>query len=250
MAQPLSFQPPAVRARCNFGVALIALVGALLLFFAPSFSPEKVLFANDGPLGAAMAKNIQPPQSMFGVWLDLNWIGAAGGTYVPCFTFFLFWGLGPLYFSKFYGPICLLFLGISAWMFFRQKRWHPAVCVIGSLAAMLNMNGCSNVAWGLGTRATCLGCIFLALACFEASKRHKFSWLYLILGGLSVGMSVAEGADNGAIYSIFVAAYVFMSSWQESGRNVGAAARGGGAVAIVAVFAGILAAQSIGYLVP
>jgi len=75
---------------------------------------------------------------LFGVWLDLNWIGTAGGTYVPCFTFFLFWGLGPLYFSKFYAPICLLFLGVSAWLFFRQKRWHPAVCVIGSLAAMLN----------------------------------------------------------------------------------------------------------------
>ena len=250
MAQTSSSPPQAGLARRNFGIALIVLLGALLLFFAPSFNPNKVLFANDGPLGAAMAKNIQPPQSMFGVWLDLNWIGAAGGTYVPCFTFFLFWGLGPLYFSKFYGPICLLFLGISAWLFFRQKRWHPAVCAIGALAAMLNMNGFSNVAWGLGTRATSLGCVFLALAAFEASKKHKWPGVYLVLGGLAVGMSVAEGADNGALYSIFVAAYVFISSWQESGRTVTAAARGAGAVAVVAVFAGMLAAQSIGYLVP
>src|SRR4051812_39033464 len=147
MAQPLSSQVPGGLARRNFGLALIALIGALLLFFTPSFSADKVLFANDSPLGAAMAKNIQPPQSMFGIWADLNWIGAAGGTYVPSVTFFLFWGLGPLYFSKFYGPLCLLFLGISAWIFFRQKRCHPAVCVIGALAAMLNMNGFSNVAW-------------------------------------------------------------------------------------------------------
>src|SRR6267143_2850055 len=242
MAQNSPQQSQSRPVKIGFGIAFIAMIGALLLFFSPSFNPDKVLFANDGPLGAAMAKNIQPPQSMFGVWLDLNWIGTAGGTYVPCFTFFLFWGLGPLYFSKFYAPICLLFLGVSAWLFFRQKRWHPAVCVIGSLAAMLNMNVFSNVAWGLGTRATCLGCIFLALACFEASKRHKFPWVYLVLGGLAVGMAVAEGADNGAIYSLFVAAYVFVSTWLESGRTASAAARGARIVGIVAIFASIMAA--------
>src|SRR5437879_10944457 len=93
MAQTFSSPASAGLARRNFGVALIALIGALLLFFAPSFSPDNAVFANDGPLGALMAKNIQPPQSMFGVWSDLNWIGTTGGTYVPRLTLFLLWGL-------------------------------------------------------------------------------------------------------------------------------------------------------------
>src|SRR5882762_2147804 len=93
--QPAAAQVGANGGRRNFVIALIVMIGALLLFFAPSvFSPEKVLFANDGPLGASMAKTIAPPQSMHGVWVDLSRIGVSGGTYVPNFTFFLFWILG------------------------------------------------------------------------------------------------------------------------------------------------------------
>ena len=50
--------------------------------------------------------------------------------------------------------------------------------------------------------------IFFGLAAFEASKRHKWPWLFVVLAGLAVGMAVTEGADNGAIYSVFLAAYV------------------------------------------
>src|SRR6267143_6977474 len=140
MAQNSPQQSQSRPVKIGFGIAFIAMIGALLLFFSPSFNPNNVLFSNDGPLGAAMAKNIKPPESMFGVWLDLNWIGTAGGTYVPSLTFFLFWGLGPLHFAKFYGPITLLYLGICAWLYFRQMRWHPLVCLIASLAMVLNMN--------------------------------------------------------------------------------------------------------------
>src|SRR5207245_11243170 len=139
-----------------------------------------------------------------------------------------------------YDPISLLYVGICAWLYFRQMRWHPLVCLVASLAMVLNMNVFSNVAWGLGTRATCLGCIFLALAAFEASKRHKWPWVYLVLAGLAVGMAVAEGADNGAIYSLIVAGYVLFSTWQERGKTGSGALKGIGAVAIVAIFAGIL----------
>src|SRR5689334_12043250 len=96
--------------RPTFWIVLICLVGALLLFFAPSFSSNKVLFANDGPLGANMAKCVQPNNgSMHGIWWDLNWIGFPSGSYVPSFTFFVLWVLRPLLFAKFYPPICLLF---------------------------------------------------------------------------------------------------------------------------------------------
>ena len=251
MAQlPQSSSSSRLNGKKWFIVALLCLLAALVAFFAPSFNPDKVLFANDGPLGAAMAKAIQPPDSMFGVWLDLNWIGNAGGTYVPSATFFLFRILRPLLFMKFYAPISLLFLGVSAWIFFRQLRLHPFVCLIGALAAMLNTNSFSNVCWGLGTRALSMGAIFLALAAFEASKRHRFPWIYLILGGIAVGIGVCEGADNGAIYSLFVAAYVAYSTWQERGRSAAGAGLGIARVAVVALFAGIMAAQAIGYLVP
>jgi len=236
--------------RPTFWIMFICLIGALLLFFAPSFSSNKVLFANDGPLGANMAKAIQPPQSISGVWWNLNWIGFPAGTYVPSFTFFLLWGLGPVGFAKFYDPVCLLFLGISAWTFCKQMRWHPLVCLVVALAAMLNMNVFSNVCWGLGTRALCLGSIFLGLAAFEASKRHKYPWLFLVAGGLAVGMAVCEGADNGAIYSIYLAAYVALMTWQDAGLSPRGFGKAVITVGIIAVFAGLLAAQSLGFLVP
>src|SRR3954465_9564778 len=101
----------------NFWITIIVLAGALLLFFAPSVvSPNKVLFANDGPLGANMGKGITPPASMFGIWSDLNWVGFSGGTFVPNLSFFALWALGPVYFAKFYAPFCLLFLGAGAWL--------------------------------------------------------------------------------------------------------------------------------------
>src|SRR5256885_16886820 len=106
MARATTESSGARGARKRFWLVVLVLIGALLLFFAPSvFSPEKVLFANDGPLGSSMMKSIVPPQSLRGVWSDLNWIGASGGTFVPNITFFLFWGLGPLEFSKLYGPL-------------------------------------------------------------------------------------------------------------------------------------------------
>src|SRR4051794_11465378 len=113
------------RTRANFAITVVVLLGVLLLFFAPSIvSANKVLFANDGPLGANMAKAIKPPESMFGVWFDLNWVGFTGGTFVPNLTFFFLWSLGPVAFAKFYSPLCLLYLGIGAWLFFRQLRWN------------------------------------------------------------------------------------------------------------------------------
>jgi len=244
-------QSSTTRTRSNLVIAILVLIGALLLFFTPSVvSPNKVLFANDGPLGANMAKAIKPPESMFGIWMDLNWVGFSGGTFVPNLTFFLLWSLGPVAFAKFYSPLCLLYLGLGAWLFFRQLRWHPIVCIVAALATMLNMNVFSNVCWGLGTRALCLGSIFFGLAAFEASKRHKWPWLFVILGGLAVGMAVTEGADNGAIYSVFLAGYVAYSTWQERGRTVRSAGKGVLAVVVIAIFAGLLAAESIGYLVP
>src|SRR5204863_4492819 len=81
------------------------------------------------------------------------------------------WWIGNLGYAKFYSPLCLLLLGLSGWMFFRQVRFGAMVCTLGALAAMLNINIFSNVCWGLGTRALCVAAVFGALAGIESSRR-------------------------------------------------------------------------------
>src|SRR5690349_14208648 len=147
------------------------LLGVLFMLFFRSLNPEMVLFANDGPLGANMAKAINPPSSFKAVWFDLNWLGNNAGSQPVTVTYVLLWLLGPVGFAKFYGPITLLLLGLSALLFFRQVRFRPMVCTLAALAAMLNMNIFSNVCWGLGTRAWCVAAVFGALAGIESSGR-------------------------------------------------------------------------------
>src|SRR5438093_1864856 len=147
------------------------LVAVLFALFFRSILPQFVLFANDGPLGALKADAVRPPGSFVGVWFDLNWLGANSGSHLVSPSYLLLWLLGPVGFAKFYGPITLLLLGLSGWMFFRQVRFRPMVCTLGALAAMLNMNIFSNVCWGLGTRALCVAAVFGALAGIESSRR-------------------------------------------------------------------------------
>ena len=189
----------------SFKSNLIATCAMLLvilgILFAKSFQPEQVLFANDGPLGAAMAAYADLPQGFSGVWIDLNWLGSNGGTSAVTPTNLIRWWLGDLNYAKFYSPVCLLLLGLSAWLFFRQARFRPMVCILGALAATLNSNIFSNVCWGLGTRALCVAAVFGALAGIESSRRGM-AWAKLPLAGLSLGMAITEGADNGAIFSL------------------------------------------------
>src|SRR4051812_36624793 len=195
-------------------VALLLAVLAVLFF--RSLSPEFVLFANDGPLGAIKADAVRPPASFMGVWFDLNWLGANAGSHLVSPSYLLLWLLGPVGFAKFYGPITLLLLGLSAWMFFQQVRFRPMVCTLAALAAMLNMNIFSNVCWGLGTRALCVAAVFGALAAIESSRRG-LAWAKLPLAGLSLGIAIMEGADNGAIFSLYVAAYAVWAALSEDG---------------------------------
>ncbi|HXJ76737.1 MAG TPA: hypothetical protein VNM37_28025, partial [Candidatus Dormibacteraeota bacterium] len=65
----------------------------------------------------------------------------------------------------------------------------------------------------------------------------------MILAGLAIGLSIAEGADNGAIFSLFIAAYAFFG-WliQDTKARV---IKGIATVAVMALFAAILAAQTV-----
>ena len=217
---------------------LVVILGFL---FRDSFKPGFAQFSNDGPLGVLMSAALSVPQALTGFWMDLNWIGVNGGTASSSITYLLVWILGPVGFAKFYPPIALLLLGAGAWIFFRTIRLPPGLCLVAAIAAALNMNYFSNTCWGLGTRALTLMSAFLALAALM-NRRRGNPWINAALAGLCVGLGVVEGADNGAIFSLFIAAFVVFQAFAEEStwpRRIVSSLRLG----VVALCAALLAAQ-------
>ncbi|MGH7968181.1 MAG: hypothetical protein ACREIC_05570, partial [Limisphaerales bacterium] len=102
--------------------------------------------------------------------------------------------------------------------------------------------------WGVAAHPLTIGLSFFALASLldTTSKRR---WLKLALAGLLVGMAVTEGADIGAIFSVCVAAFLIYQAWIAEGGHGKNLAFGITRTAVVAVFAGFLAAQTLSVLV-
>ena len=222
-------------------VATVVFTLILILLFWKSFQPEQALFSNDGPLGVANSEALKLPDSFTGYWADLYWLGSNGAHSPASITTLVRWILGPVGYSKFYAPISLLLLGASAWIFFRTVGLRTGLAIVAALAAMLNMNFFSNTCWGLGTRSLTLASAFLALALLN-TRRVGNSWVNAALAGLCVGMGVIEGADNGAIFSLFIAAYVVFQSFSDETvltRRLAGFVRLG----IVGICAALLAAQ-------
>jgi hypothetical protein len=219
-----------------------------VLFFR-SFDPDLVAFSNDGPLGALVASSAQMPRTLTGYWQDLNSVGSNGGMATLNLTSLILWGLKPLAFAKFYVPVVLGILGLSAWFFFRQLRLSPLAAILGALAAVLNSTFFSDACWGVGPHEIALVMDFLALGLVVSDTpetRPSIRWTRLALAGLCVGVNVTEGADMGAIYSILVAAFVFFKSVADTqGRVVRKITSGIGRVAVVSVFAGFIAFQTV-----
>ncbi|MCP5519413.1 MAG: hypothetical protein H7A45_19390 [Verrucomicrobiales bacterium] len=225
---------------------LLALAAILLLLFNQSFQGGSILFSSDGPLGVNAAAYAAMPAAFTGMWQDLNWVGSAVGSAFPSTTYGLLWLLGPLWFAKLYAPASLLLLGLSAWVFFRQLRFRPAVCLLAALAAALNTDFFSYACWGLGTLALAVAATFLALAALVTPVPSR-RWIKDALAGLAVGMAVMEGFDSGAILSLYVAAFVLFQAWQ-AGRLEGLG-RGVGRLGIVAGMAVFIAAQALTVLI-
>jgi hypothetical protein len=221
-------------------VALALVVGFL---FRDSFKAEMATFANDGPLGLMAAACNQFPQAWTGIWADLNWLGFNGGSAPPDLTSLLGWVLGPLYFIKFYPALTVIILGACAWLFFRQLNFHPAVCVLGGMAAALNSDFFSYACWGLGTLTLCVASIFLAFAALKSSLRP--AWVRPVLAGIALGNALMEGFDNGAIFSLYVAAFAMFQAWADAGATRPARAMGVGLLrtAGVALASAIVAAH-------
>ena len=84
----------------------------------------------------------------------------------------------------------------------------------------------------------CFGANYLALAAIarvtEGSPRR--AWVRVVLAGLAAGMGVMQGWDVGALFSLFVAAYVIFQSLFMDEKNPGVVqnlGRGIGRVALV-----------------
>jgi len=244
---------PTTPARSNEFVFLLVLATILAILFGKSFLPGYVHFSNDGPLGEQNARWSLFPGTLTGSWDDLNDIGSSGGAASPDISSLSDWLLGPVGYAKFYAPIALFILGVGAWTFFRQLKLSPLAAGLGALATALNSSYVGNACWGTAPQQSAMAMVFFALAFVMANTDETprpVSWIRLALAGLCVGISVMEGADNGAIFSLFVAAYVFFKSLLEENKTpLEKVGRGIGRVAIIAIFALFIAAQTVSALV-
>jgi len=227
---------------------LLVLAAMLLVMFWATFLPGKTLFSNDGPLGRLATQCHHLPERFTGSWNDLNSIGSSEGAAQPDISFGLQWLLKPLLFSRLYVPIALTILGVGAWCFFRQLGLARPACRIGGVAAAFNSDFFSTACWGVAAQAVAFGMGFLAMAALTDTSSPR-RWWRVLLAGLAVGMGVSEGADVGAILSLYVAAYVLWQACIAEGPRVTNLLVGISRLALVIVAAVLLAAYAIFTLV-
>jgi hypothetical protein len=236
------------------GTALVLIVVTLFLFW-DSFDPALILFSNDGPLGSISTDAIEMPGTFSGYWHDLNWLGYEQPSASPG----IYMALGLLLqksvlYLKWCTPICLIILGLSAWFFFRTLGFRNLACTIGAVAAAFNMEVVSYACWGLPSRSLTFATSFLAGA-FVLRALKSRPYPNLALAGICVGLGLMEGYDIGALFSLYIAAFVlfgFVIKRLESEKPVAlgqAAGRGFAGVALVALVAGLAASQTMSTLV-
>jgi Bacterial membrane protein YfhO len=238
-------QPSALR---QFGWVALCLLVLLGFLFRDGLLPGRTVFSNDGPLGAISSKCARLPAGFFGVWHDVNWLGGIGPSASPSVSNVMAFVLGPLIFSKIYTLVALLFLGLSAWLCFRQWKFSPTACFLGGIAAALNSDFFSTACWGVASQPLSFGCDFLALAALadETSPRR---WLRVALAGFAVGLGVMEAFDIGAIFSLVVAAFVVFQALAGEGTMPKRLAVGVARLAVVVAFAAFIAISAVSTLV-
>jgi len=227
---------------------LLLLLSVLVLLFHDVFRPDHTLFSNDGPLGRLVSECHQLPGRFTGTWGDLNWLGFNNGAAPPGITLGLQYLLKPVWFSKLYALLSLILLGLGAWCFFFRLGLAPMACLLGGLAAALNSCFFSVACWGVAAHALVAALDFFALAAL-VDTTSRLRWACVVLAGLAVGMGVVDGADVGAIFSLYVAAFVLYQAWMMGGTSRQVMLRGFSRLALVAVCAGGIAAQTITSLV-
>ena len=158
------------------------------------------------------------------------------------------WFSGPLIFSKIYAPFALLFLGLSAWLCFRQWKLSPLACLLGGIAAALNSDFFSTACWGVASQPLSFGLRFPGPGGL-ADQTSPRRWLRVALAGFAVGMGVMEAFDIGAIFSVVVAGFIVFQALAGEGTVPQRLTRGAGRLAVVVAFAGFIAASAVSSLV-
>jgi len=236
---------PVSSKQTSYGWLLLALLGGtLLVLFFKSLDRHQILFANDVPLGALKAECNRLPARFAGTWRDIFWLGVDAPAASPDITMLLTTLLPPVAYLKMYAPFTLLFLGFSAWIFFRQLNFSPMVCVLGGIAAGLNAHFFSVACWGLGNWNLAAGCTFLAMAALCARSIPKV-WEKAVLSGLAVGMGLMEGYDVGAILSVFVGIFIVFRCLNDEPPVGQRVANAFIAETLVVLFAAIIAAHTM-----
>jgi hypothetical protein len=239
------------RPRRTIWLMLLLIFIVLSVLFRYNYLPGFTSFSNDGPVGTLKSDSHKLPEEFFGGWQDLNSVGIREGTW-PSLTYGLLFTLKPFLYSKLYAPIGLFLLGLAAFSFFRAMKFTPAACIIGGLAAMLNSGFFSVASWGVVAHTNTIAMTFFAMAALVSAQNATSAvqhWARIALAGLAVGMGVAEGADVGAIFSVYVALFAMFLAWNREGAPVPKLAKGTVNVGVVALFALFLAAQPISALV-
>ena len=231
-----------------FGAAGIFLA-ALILLFHRSLAPSLVMFANDASLGMLVAQSHTVWTNFLAYWTDLGWIGQNAPAGSPSITPVVYALFGPVFYAKFSAPLCLGLLALAAWFFCRQARFNPWVGVLAGLAAALNSNMVSYACWGLPQKAATLAAMLFAIGLLLGGATGWKRWLRVVLAGFFVGLGVMEGADVGAILSLYVAAFAAWQIVAEPGSKVGNALRGTGRLALIALCAAWLATHTLSTLI-
>ncbi|MGI8967366.1 MAG: hypothetical protein ACR2H1_14960, partial [Limisphaerales bacterium] len=121
----------------------------------------------------------------------------------------------------------------------------PTACILGALAAALNINFFSGVCWGQGSRPLSLAAAFLALAAITNAVGGRHSWIKICLAGLAVGWGVSEAFDVGALFSLFVGAYILFVTFLEPQPPAQKISRGISRLTLLILFSVLMAAQTI-----
>jgi len=234
--------------RASLVLLLAVLFAALSALCWQAYQPHSAMWANDYQLGAMTASSARLPGVFKGVWLDQWWIGMGSPADSPSVTILFLWVVSPAMFLKLFTPFTMLVLGFCAWVLFRQLKFAPMVCVLGALAAGLNMHCFSNACWGTGNWNVAIAMIFLAVAALVTGSIRQI-WIKAILAGLAVGMAVMEGFDSGAILSVYAGVFTAFLCWITESTVPKKLIKSVWVGMLVVLFAGLIAASTLYTLV-
>ena len=133
---------------------------------------------------------------------------------------------------------------------FPALKLSPLAATLGALAATLEFHFFCDSLLGRGLAANRHrhGFFCAGLRGFQHNSETPalIRWMRLALAGLAVGINVIEAADIGAIFSLFVAGFVLVKAVADEGGPVWLKlGRGISRVAVIAVFAGFIATQTV-----